>query len=400
MISHGSPNFRVRGKTFATYVINHHGDGRVALWLNAPSGAQELYTKEEPKHFFVPPYVGPRGWLGVQLDKGISWKRIAKLVREAYEKVAPPALTTTLGKTIEIKPPTAKLSAEQIDPMQSQARAGRAEDRCAASAWRCPRPVRGQAVRLARVARGQEDFRAGLSVSRQNKLTHRVLGRRRAAGDAHRRRALRDSAVHGPQRLDRSRRDQASRRGRSARAGAVQLPALRTEAHAAAAGRAVKEMTDYTVLSVAAGEQRERFLPLLLLADESLEQVRSYMQRGDLFAFVDRDGAAVGVVLTIPDADGSVELKAVAVDSTRQNLGIGRRMLAAVLEELRNRGVRRAVVGTANAGIGQLAYYQKAGFRLLRIERDFFSPARGYPAVMEDNGIRLRDMVWMDLDLS
>jgi ribosomal protein S18 acetylase RimI-like enzyme len=84
---------------------------------------------------------------------------------------------------------------------------------------------------------------------------------------------------------------------------------------------------------------------------------------------------------------------------TQQNRGIGRRMLAAVIEELHRRGVRRAIVGTANAGIGQLAYYQKAGFRLLHIERDFFSPARGYPAVMEDNGIRLRDMVWMDLEL-
>jgi hypothetical protein len=59
----------VRGKTFAAYVVNHHGDGRIALWLNAPSGAQELYVKQEPKHFFVPPYVGPRGWLGVNLDK-------------------------------------------------------------------------------------------------------------------------------------------------------------------------------------------------------------------------------------------------------------------------------------------------------------------------------------------
>jgi ribosomal protein S18 acetylase RimI-like enzyme len=156
---------------------------------------------------------------------------------------------------------------------------------------------------------------------------------------------------------------------------------------------------EYTLISVAAGAKRESFLPLLLLADESLEQVRSYMQHGDLFAFVDRDGAAVGIVLAIPTDPGCVELKAVAVDTARQNLGIGRRMLAAVLEELRSRGVRRALVGTANAGIGQLAYYQKAGFRLLGIERDFFSPARGYPAVMQDNGIRLRDMVWMDLDL-
>jgi ribosomal protein S18 acetylase RimI-like enzyme len=158
-------------------------------------------------------------------------------------------------------------------------------------------------------------------------------------------------------------------------------------------------MAEYTLISVPPGTERERFLPLLLLADESIEQVRSYMQRGELYAFVGRGAVTVGIVLTIPVEESSVELKAVAVDTTQQNRGIGRRMLAAVIEELRRRGVRRAIVGTANAGIGQLAYYQKAGFRLLRIERDFFAPARGYPAVMEDNGIRLRDMVWMDLEL-
>jgi len=119
-LSHGSPNFRVRGKkgkTFATYVVNHHGDGRIALWLNAPSGAQQLYVQAEPKHYFVPPYVGPSGWLGVNLDKGISWKRVAQHVREAYEKVAPPALSKAIGKTIVIKPPTKKLAPEQIDPL-------------------------------------------------------------------------------------------------------------------------------------------------------------------------------------------------------------------------------------------------------------------------------------------
>lgn len=158
-------------------------------------------------------------------------------------------------------------------------------------------------------------------------------------------------------------------------------------------------MADYTLITVPSGAERERFLPLLLLADESLEQVRSYMHGGELYAFVGPDEVAAGIVLTLPAEQNSVELKAVAVDTTQQNRGIGRRMLAAVIEELRRRGVRRAIVGTANAGIGQLAYYQKAGFRLLRIERDFFSPARGYPAVMEDNGIRLRDMVWMDQEL-
>jgi ribosomal protein S18 acetylase RimI-like enzyme len=114
-------------------------------------------------------------------------------------------------------------------------------------------------------------------------------------------------------------------------------------------------MTDYTLISVPPGEQRERFLPLLLLADESLEQVRSYMQSGELHALVGHDGNAVGIVLTVPAEHGAVELKAVAVDTAQQNRGIGRRLLAAVIEDLRKRGVRRAIVGTANAGIGQLA---------------------------------------------
>src|SRR5215471_17435945 len=121
--SHGAPNFRVRNKkgtTFATYVVNHHGDQRIALWLNMPPGAQRLYTQAEPNHFFVPPYVGPSGWLGVNLDKGISWKRVAQLVREAYVKVAPPALTESIGKTIVIKAPTKTMKAEEFDPLQSK----------------------------------------------------------------------------------------------------------------------------------------------------------------------------------------------------------------------------------------------------------------------------------------
>src|SRR5688572_22196489 len=118
-VSHGAPNFRVRGKTFAMYVVNHHGDGRVALWLTAPEGAQEHYTRSEPKHFFVPPYVGPRGWLGVHLNKGLSWKRIAEITRAGYEKVAPTALVRKMGKTIVIKPPTKSLTQEDFDPLQT-----------------------------------------------------------------------------------------------------------------------------------------------------------------------------------------------------------------------------------------------------------------------------------------
>jgi predicted DNA-binding protein (MmcQ/YjbR family) len=118
-VSHGAPNFRVRGKTFATYVVNHHGDGRIALWLNAPAGAQEQHVGAEPRHFFIPPYVGPRGWLGVMLDRGVEWQRIAKLVREAYEKVAPNDARARIGNTPPIKPPAKALSASQIDPFKS-----------------------------------------------------------------------------------------------------------------------------------------------------------------------------------------------------------------------------------------------------------------------------------------
>jgi predicted DNA-binding protein (MmcQ/YjbR family) len=118
-VSHGSPNFRVRGKTFATYAVNHHGDGRVALWLNAPSGSQESHVQAEPAHFFIPPYVGPRGWLGVILDRGIAWPHVVALVREAYDKVAPGELRARIGSTPSLQAAREPLSPSQIDPLQS-----------------------------------------------------------------------------------------------------------------------------------------------------------------------------------------------------------------------------------------------------------------------------------------
>jgi len=118
--SHGSPNFRVRGKTFATYAVNHHGDGRVALWLDALPGSQELHVNAEPKHFFIPPYVGPRGWLGVVVDRGIAWKRVVSLVREAYDKVAPTELRARIVKTPIFKGPSSALPADEIDPLKSK----------------------------------------------------------------------------------------------------------------------------------------------------------------------------------------------------------------------------------------------------------------------------------------
>jgi predicted DNA-binding protein (MmcQ/YjbR family) len=115
--SHGSPEFRVGKRTFASYVVNHHGDGRIALWLNMPPGAQHLYVDAEPEWFFVPPYVGPRGWLGVELDQGLDWGRVGALVREAYAQAASPDLRERLGPPVDIEPPTETVDPEEFDPL-------------------------------------------------------------------------------------------------------------------------------------------------------------------------------------------------------------------------------------------------------------------------------------------
>jgi hypothetical protein len=93
-LSHGSPTWFVRGKTtFVMYLDDHHGDGRLALWCAAPAGMQAALVAGEPEHYyFVPPYVGHRGWVGVHLNRGIDFEEIAGAIEEAYLVVAPKRL--------------------------------------------------------------------------------------------------------------------------------------------------------------------------------------------------------------------------------------------------------------------------------------------------------------------
>lgn len=122
IVSHGAPNFRViKGKVFASLAVNHHGDGRIALWLAASAARQDQLVRSEPRHFFVPPYLGPRGWIGMRLDTGISWKRVAPLVQDAYCKVAPARLIARLGRPLLIAPPKTGLTLAELDPMFSSA---------------------------------------------------------------------------------------------------------------------------------------------------------------------------------------------------------------------------------------------------------------------------------------
>jgi hypothetical protein len=113
--SHGSPDYRVRGKTFATFTVNHHGDGRLALMLNASRETQTMYVDSAPTIFFVPPYVGPRGWVGVDLAAGLRWERVAELVRDAWVRVAPTSLADQ-GVPLSPVPTPDTVDITKIDP--------------------------------------------------------------------------------------------------------------------------------------------------------------------------------------------------------------------------------------------------------------------------------------------
>jgi hypothetical protein len=88
-LSHGQPTFFVRGKkTFVMFLDDHHGDGRLAIWCAAPEGMQEALIAGEPEHYFRPPYVGHRGWIGAYLDVPIDWKVLEELIGNAYHTIA------------------------------------------------------------------------------------------------------------------------------------------------------------------------------------------------------------------------------------------------------------------------------------------------------------------------
>jgi hypothetical protein len=92
-LSHGAPTFFVREKkAFLMVLTNHHGDGRFAIWCAAPDGMQQTLVEADPERFFVPPYVGHRGWLGMRLDRAFDWEELAGVAEDAYAEVAPARL--------------------------------------------------------------------------------------------------------------------------------------------------------------------------------------------------------------------------------------------------------------------------------------------------------------------
>jgi hypothetical protein len=90
-LSHGEPTFFVRKRVFAMFANNHHNDGHIAVWLPAPPGVQARLIEAWPKTFFHPPYVGVRGWIGVELGL-ISDEDLASHILEGWRMVAPKTL--------------------------------------------------------------------------------------------------------------------------------------------------------------------------------------------------------------------------------------------------------------------------------------------------------------------
>ncbi len=100
----GDPTWRVRGKIFAMQKGNHAG-GRPSLWVKAAPGEQATMVEARPDLYFVPPYVGPRGWVGIHLDGEVDWAALEEAVHESYRLIAPRRLGgAASGRPASLRP--------------------------------------------------------------------------------------------------------------------------------------------------------------------------------------------------------------------------------------------------------------------------------------------------------
>lgn len=116
-LSHGAPFFHVKGKGFVTFANDHHGDGRVAAWCKSTPDEQQRLVRADPDVYFVPPYVGVKGWVGVRLERpGTDFEALAILVEEAWRSVVPKRLASAAPGPVPEAPvyPTTEPSAVQL----------------------------------------------------------------------------------------------------------------------------------------------------------------------------------------------------------------------------------------------------------------------------------------------
>lgn len=89
--------YRVRGKVFAYFLDDHHGDGIVSVCVKSQRGENLDRARLEPERFYLPAYIGPRGWFGMRLDRGrVPWREVAEIIGQSYRLTAPKALLKQL----------------------------------------------------------------------------------------------------------------------------------------------------------------------------------------------------------------------------------------------------------------------------------------------------------------
>lgn len=98
-LSHGEPTWFVRNKVYVMFANNHHDDGHIAIWLPVPSGMQDVLIANHPEMYFKPPYVGVRGWVGIELEN-IGDADLRFHIQTAWSLIAPKRLTARGAKTI------------------------------------------------------------------------------------------------------------------------------------------------------------------------------------------------------------------------------------------------------------------------------------------------------------
>jgi predicted DNA-binding protein (MmcQ/YjbR family) len=96
--------FRVRGKVFAYFLDDHHGDGIVSICVKSELGENVDRAHRDPEHYYLPAYIGPRGWFGLRLDRGrVDWREVANVVERSYRLTAPKSMLAKLDATTAIK---------------------------------------------------------------------------------------------------------------------------------------------------------------------------------------------------------------------------------------------------------------------------------------------------------
>ncbi len=137
-------------------------------------------------------------------------------------------------------------------------------------------------------------------------------------------------------------------------------------------------------------------MSLLLLADPSKEVVESYIHRGQCFV-AESNGEIIGVYVLIDTRPQTVEIVNVAVVEKKHDNGIGKQLVRHAIETARSMRYKTIELGTGNSSVGQLALYQKCGFRIVGVDRDFFTIH--YDEPIYENGIQCRDMIRLALNL-